>query len=233
MTDAVQPNAHDTALQPITEADIANFLLHTPDFFERHADLLANVELSSPHGGRTVSLQERQAEMLRDKIKMYERRIMDMMNHGNENMLTAQRLQRWAQQLLQTADDTALPGVIVRALREQFLVPQVALKVWDVAPAHAALAEAQGASDDVKTLATSLTSPYCGVNADFEVAKWLDAPEAAQSIAMLPLRQGHAPQAFGLLVLASPDAQRFHAGMGTDFLEQLAELASAALSRLR
>jgi uncharacterized protein YigA (DUF484 family) len=39
--------------------------------------------------------------------------------------------------------------------------------------------------------------------------------------------------AFGLMVLASPDAQRFHAGMGTDFLERMAELASAALSRLR
>ena len=41
------------------------------------------------------------------------------------------------------------------------------------------------------------------------------------------------PQAFGLMVLASPDSQRFHAGMGTDFLERMAELGSAALSRLR
>ena len=39
--------------------------------------------------------------------------------------------------------------------------------------------------------------------------------------------------ALGSLVLASPDPQRFSAGMGTDFLERIAELASAALSRLR
>jgi uncharacterized protein YigA (DUF484 family) len=36
-----------------------------------------------------------------------------------------------------------------------------------------------------------------------------------------------------MLVLASPDPQRFSSGMGTDFLERIAELASAALARLR
>ena len=56
-------------MNPITEDDIANYLANTPDFFARHAELLASVQLSSPHGNRAVSLQERQAEMLREKIK--------------------------------------------------------------------------------------------------------------------------------------------------------------------
>ena len=50
-------------MNPITEDDIADFLLNTPDFFGRHADLLSAVMLTSPHGNRAVSLQERQAEM--------------------------------------------------------------------------------------------------------------------------------------------------------------------------
>jgi uncharacterized protein YigA (DUF484 family) len=53
---------------------------------------------------------------------------------------------------------------------------------------------------------------------------------------MLPLRAGPVGStvpAFGLLVLASPDAQRFNSTMGTDFLARVAELASAALSPLR
>jgi hypothetical protein len=50
---------------PITEDDIANYLANTPDFFLRHADLLAAVQITSPHSHRAVSLQERQAEMLR------------------------------------------------------------------------------------------------------------------------------------------------------------------------
>jgi uncharacterized protein len=44
----------------ITETDIATFLLDTPDFFDRHAELLSEIQLISPHGKRAVSLQERQ-----------------------------------------------------------------------------------------------------------------------------------------------------------------------------
>ena len=76
-----------THVPPITEEDIANFLTNTPGFFERHAEVLASVQITSPHGQRAVSLQERQAEMLREKIKGLELRIMEMMRHGNENML--------------------------------------------------------------------------------------------------------------------------------------------------
>jgi hypothetical protein len=72
--------------------------VNTPDFFERHAELLAAVQLTSPHGNRAVSLQERQAEMLREKIKLLEHRMMDMIRHGNENMIISDRLQRWARQ---------------------------------------------------------------------------------------------------------------------------------------
>jgi hypothetical protein len=50
---------------------------------------------------------------------------------------------------------------------------------------------------------------------------------------MLPLRVGASPDAFGLLVLGSPDKDRFQITMGTAFLARIAELASAALARLR
>ncbi len=90
-------------MDPITEDDIANYLANTPDFFTRHAELLASVQLSSPHGNRAVSLQERQAEMLREKIKALEHRVMDMVRHGNENVIIADRLHRWACQLFQVA----------------------------------------------------------------------------------------------------------------------------------
>src|SRR3954467_2829108 len=95
---------HSDAMNPITEDDIANYLANTPDFFERHAQLLAQVQLTSPHGSRAVSLQERQAEMLREKIKALEHRVMDMVRRGNENMVTADRLQRWTRGLLTLRD---------------------------------------------------------------------------------------------------------------------------------
>ena len=221
---------------PITEDDIANYLANTPDFFERHAELLAAVQLTSPHSNRAVSLQERQAAMLREKIKVLEHRIMDMIRNGNENVMLSDRLLRWARSLFLVADPLALPGQIAGEIAEQFSVPQVGIKVWDVAPQFAHADFAHGASDDAKLFASSLMEPFCGVNTGFEAVSWLPDPLAATSLAILPLRTGpagSATPAFGLLVLSSPDAQRFNSAMGTDFLERIAELASAALSRLR
>lgn len=40
---------------PITEDDIANYLANTPDFFQRHAELLAAVQFTSPHSNRAVA----------------------------------------------------------------------------------------------------------------------------------------------------------------------------------
>ena len=221
------------ATPPITEADIAEFLIQAPDFFERHAELLTAVQLTSPHGGRAVSLQERQAEMLREKIKVLEQRLMELMRHGNENMLIGDKLQRWARQLFLVHRAVDLPVVLVSEICAQFNVPQAALRLWDVAEVYVAEPFAYGASDDVKSLATSLTAPYCGVNAGFEAVQWLEDPEAAASLVLLPLRANAGAPAFGLLGLASPDGARYQAGMATDFLERIGELASAALSRLR
>ena len=220
-------------IPPITEDDIADYLANTPDFFERHASLLAAVQLTSPHGHRAVSRQERQAEMLREKIRGLELKAAEMIRHGQENTTIADKLQRWTRELLLTRESRDLPEVISREIAAQFLVPQVAIKVWGVSPEFEQEAFAQGASDDVKAFASSLTLPYCGANPGLEAAQWLFDPSTAASLALIPLRAGMAPQAFGLLVLASPDAQRFASDMGTDFLERIGELTSAALSRLR
>ena len=218
-------------MNPITEDDIADFLLNTPDFFERHAELLGAVQLTSPHGQRAVSLQERQAEMLREKIRALELKAAEMIRHGQENVVIADKLQRWTRELLLTRAPADLPGVIVAQIQAQFQVPQAAIRVWGVAPEWAGLPFAQGVSADGQAFAASLTTPYCGANPGLEAATWLGDAGVA-SLALLPLRGGPADKVFGLLVLGSTDPQRFHAGMGTDFLERIAELASAALGRL-
>jgi uncharacterized protein len=174
--------------------------------------------------------------MLREKIKSLEHRIMDMVRHGNENMVITDRILRWSKSMLLVQSTRALPAMLVGELQAQFMVPQVALKVWDVDARYAGEPFAQGASEDAKTFATSLTQPYCGMATGLEAVSWLDDPATALSIALVPLRPGALSDtgtAFGMLVLASPDPQRFESGLATDFLERIAELASAALSRLR
>ena len=227
----MNPTEH-THNHPITEDDIASFLANTPDFFERHAELLATVELSSGHGGRAVSLQERQAGLLRDKIKTLEGKVVEMIRHGNENVMIADKLQRCTRNLLLTAHARDLPETIVRELKGQFAIPQAAIKVWRVNGIFTGESFCTDVSSDAQTFASSLGAPYCGVNSGFEAANWLSEPAMAMSIALIPLRSDPSQEAFGMLVLASTDAQRFHVDMGTDFLAQIGDLAGAALSRL-
>jgi hypothetical protein len=130
----------------------------------------------------------------------------------------------------------ALPATIATELAQHFMIPQVAIKVWGVDSRYGKEPFADGVTDDAKSFASSLTQPYCGVNSGFEAVNWLVDPATALSVALIPLREGavdSASPAFGMLVLASPDPQRFASGMGTEFLERIAELSSAALSRLR
>jgi uncharacterized protein YigA (DUF484 family) len=229
-------------MNPITEEDIANFLVNTPDFFERNAELLAAVRLNNPHGTRAVSLQERQADMLREKIRALEMRLMDMMRHGTDNEVLIERMQRWVKTLLMTANARDLPYTIADHIQHDFMVPQVAIKVWGVADDYQIEPFAVGVGDEVKTFAETLSTPYVGMNQNFEAVKWLLEPSAAQSVAMVALRATRADDTphtatkqpvIGLLVMASPDAQRYHEGMGTAFIERLGDLASAALSHLR
>ena len=227
MTTTSGPNH---GVQGITEADIANYLANTPGFFERHAELLGAVQLTSPHGQRAVSLQERQMEMLRDRIKGMELKMVEMIRNSQDNVAIADRLQRYTRAILLTVDLAELPGRMVDTLKHEFLIPQAAIRLWGVDAEHNGAVYAEAASDDVKSFASSLTVPYCGVNAGFEAGEWLEDAATVKSMAMIPLR--HGDTAFGLLVLGSPDPTRYAAEMGTEFLMRIGDIASASLSRL-
>ena len=234
----MSPHSPLPQIAPITEEDIVEYLAQTPGFFERHAELLTSVQMVSPHGHRAVSLQERQAEMLREKIKGLEHRIMDMVRNSNDNTAIATKVHQWTSALLRVKDPFDLPEAVVSGIRTLFDVPQAAVRVWTVAGPYIDADFTQGASEDARAFASSLTMPFCGPNLGFEPAGWLaqESGEPAQSLALLPLRAGaidSATPAFGLLVLGSPDPQRFDATMGTEFLSRIAELASAALVRLK
>ena len=222
-------------LQGITEDEIANYLVHTPGFFERNAQLLASIQLTSPHGQRAVSLQERQMEMLRDKIRGLEKRIIEMIRHSQENEAIADRLHRWVRATMLAHDNAALPEVLVETLRHEFLIPQVAVRVWGTAEQAlraevAALPCAEAVSEDARSFAASLGQPYCGLNSGFEASKWLEDSAHITSLALIPLH--HGGECYGLLVLGSPDATRYTADMGVDFLLQVGDIASAAMARL-
>src|SRR5437868_10132497 len=167
--------------------DVAAYLQTHPQFFEEHAELLAAVQLTSPHSHRAVSLQERQMEILREKNKGLELRLADMVRHGHENDRTQQRMHAWQLRLLAEADSHALPYAVQDGLQQVFDVPAVALKLWQVGESFRHMEVAQGAGDDVKLFADGLRAPYCGPNSGFEAAAWLERGDI-ESLAMVALR---------------------------------------------
>jgi uncharacterized protein YigA (DUF484 family) len=214
--------------------DIARYLSEHPDFFDQHPELLAQLTVPHPQNGQAISLVERQSLLLRERIRGLEARIAELLRHGQENDVIADRMVHWARALLAERDVARLPGIAVEELKRIFAVPHGAVRIWQVAPEYAHLDAAAPVGADAIRLAHSMQAPFCGSNVGFEAATWMSAEQGdVQSVAMLPLRVGGATEAFGLLVLGSPDKDRFQITMGTTFLARIAELASAALSRLR
>jgi uncharacterized protein YigA (DUF484 family) len=216
----------------LDSTSVAQYLADNPNFFDEHAGLLGNVRLASPLTGKAVSLQERQMEVMRDKYKSLELRMTDLIRMAQDNANIANKFHAWTQSLLRTRHDAELPRILVEGLKTGFNVPQVTLRLWDLAPGQQDGWYTAGVSDDARIFANSLLAPYCGSNHDFEAVRWLDYPAAVQSTVIRPLRSGAEP-AFGLLILGSPDARRFTADMATDFLIHIGETASAALAALR
>ena len=234
--------------------DVADYLETHPEFFDEHATLFASLSVPHPHGGRAIPLAERQMMTLREKNKTLELKVAELMRFGQENDAIAEKLQRWTRMLLLQRSTRLLPETLTGSLSEIFSVPNVALTIWDAADDHADVADAAAASPELIAHVATLTVPYCGAPHGDSAAVLplfrahrglLDGIEPAQdaapeadhhgdirSIALIALRRGAAPAAFGLLALGSADARRFHDGMGTDFLSRIGEISSAALTRL-
>src|SRR5574343_386851 len=110
---------------PLDSSLVAQYLSDNPKFFEEHADLLAEIKLSSPVTGRAVSLQERQMEVMRDKYKTLELRMGNLMRLASENEAIANKFHRWTRTLLESEDVGSIPHAVTSGLKTAFDVPQV------------------------------------------------------------------------------------------------------------
>lgn len=198
---------------------VADYLAENPEFFEANPELTASLKLSSALGGRTVSLQDRQVELLREKIRQLELRLSNLMRVAKDNDAIIANFHRWTLQLW-NARDAADPGhAVAQTLKDAFDLPAAALRLWE----HATDA------GDAREFADQLTSPYCGPSSGKPGINWLADAATMRSVALIPLHKSGAKQSIGLLVLASPDPQRFSSDMATDVLSRIGETASAVL----
>ena len=213
------------------EQQIARWLKSNPEFLQRHPELLSQMKMPDLHAGRAISLHERQLEVMREKHRQLEHRLADLMRVAQENDLIGEKMQRFTRQLLLHEERSSLDRRLIALLEEIFQVPQVGLRVWPLGAARLEPGLELPLSGDELDRVDQMQQPLCGSPAQKPGVIWLaDRGQNARSVALLALRRGVEPQAFGLLVLGSADPDRFHAQMGTAFLQRLAELVSGALT---
>lgn len=208
--------------------EVAGFLRDNPEFFEHYADMLAEIFIPHPHGGRAVSISERQILTLREKNKQMENKLRDVIQFGEENDAISEKVHRISIALLGTKDVRGVFNAVYLSLREDFAVPHVALRAW-CPNGEPDLGEFAPVSEASREFTVSLTHPYCSSRAMLDTASLFgEAGVHLRSFSYVPLRNG---DTFGLLVLASEDPQRFYPEMGTLYLKRLGELIGAAIIR--
>jgi uncharacterized protein YigA (DUF484 family) len=201
------------------DEDVAAYLKENPEFFDTYAEMLSEIAIPHPYGGRAISLPERQMLTLREKNRGLEKKLSEIMVVAQENDALQNKLHQFTLSLFGAHDLMALQDVASSGLREIFAVPHVALHVWKGLPP----------SPETLAFADMQLQPVCRHQPVPDTLGWFgESAPHLRSFAYLPLRQGN--QSIGLLALASEDAQRFYPEMGVVFLQRIAELVSSALA---
>jgi uncharacterized protein len=217
------------------EESIAAYLQRNPDFFERHQAVLARLRLPHARGGTTISLVERQIEVLREKQAAVENKLAELVRVARANDAISERLHRFTRRLLQSAVPREQAVARIEAgLREDFDAFNAALVLIGEESAPAAtprFVRTVPASDpNLKSFESLFSSgkPRCGQARDSQ-REFLFGPEGVEmaSVALVPLGD---KGSVGLLALGSADRDRFHPAMSTEFLARMAELIAASLS---
>lgn len=220
----------DQASTEISENTVSTYLREHPQFFERHPELLAEIYLPSPHGHGTISLAERQQLAQRDKIRVLEAKLSELLHFGEQNDATSDKIHRLTLGLLATPSFDIMMQLLNHSLREDFLVPYFGIHLWTkpVNPEDASHAAFRETAPEYQNWAQNLGTPYCGHEPELEVTSWFGENAAPKSFAIIALK---GERVFGLLALASDDERRFYPEMGTLYLKRIGELISAALLR--
>jgi uncharacterized protein YigA (DUF484 family) len=215
------------------EEIVARHLQQHPDFFERHQPLLLRLKLPHARGSSTISLVERQVEVLREKQAAVEEKLAEFVRVARSNDAIVDRMHRFTRRLLRAGSRDKVLQNIEAGLRQDFDAFNSVLLLIGNETTHADerfLRMIPADDPCLKSFEALFASgkPRCGQVRDSQ-RELLFGTEANDigSVALVPLGE---KGSLGLLALGSSDRDRFHPGMSTEFLGRLAELISDAIT---
>jgi uncharacterized protein len=216
------------------EESVARYLQHNPDFFERHQPLLARLRLPHARGETTISLVERQVEVLRERHAALEQKLAEFVKVARSNDAVVEKIHRFTRRLLRAPTRAAAIEQLEASLREDFDAFHAVLVLVGApsdGPTQRFVKVVAANDPNLKSFESLFANgkPRCGQARDSQ-REFLFGSEANNlgSVALVPLGE---KGGLGLLALGSTDRDRFHPGMSTEFLARLADLIADALAR--
>ena len=230
-------SARGSVLPNNDEQSVVDHLEQHVDFFDRHPATLLRLRLPHQRTGSTISLVERQVEVLREKLAASDARLNEFVHVARANDQLSDKIQRFTRRLLRSSTLAAALQQIEVSLREDFdafqsvLILTRATQLTPQISSERFLRVLPVEDPQVQSFQTLFASgkPRCGQVRDSQ-RDFLFGGEAVEigSVALIPLGdQGNV----GLLALGSHDRDRFHPGMSTEFLARMGELIADVLHR--
>lgn len=209
--------------------EVAQYLKQHPQFFDEYADMLAEIYVPHPHGGRAIPISERQIVTLRDKNHILQDKLRELVKFGEENDIISEKMHRLSLMFLTFTHLNDFLNELSSILRDNFSIPHVALRLWNINCDSTEMSKFINTNEETHKITGRLLHPYCGTQLTDEIKNWFgESTIHLRSFSMIPLR---IKQTIGLLVLASEEPQRFYPEMGTLYLQRLGDLVSTAILR--
>ncbi len=223
-----QLRSRDTQ-QGISAEDVAAYLAAHPDFFKRHEQALLDLDL--PHrAGAAVSLVERQVSLLRERNIDSRQRLGRLMETARDNDLLFSRTRRLVLGLLEADSLEGCSRVVLDALRRDFSIDHGRLYLlsgtaleWPLSANILDRAEAGSALNGLLGVGRPIVGP---LRPQERAILFGNVAEEVQSAAVVPIGN---PSCIAVLAAGSSDPRRFHAEMGTMFLEFIGEVLARML----
>lgn len=229
-----KPDNNKTELAAKVELDdaaVAAFLESDSGFFLRNPELLADLTIPHPTRG-AISLVEKQLDLLRARNQQLQDKLQQLINNADANQVTYDRIGSLAIGLARADSLDGLLQELCDQLADNFSVDAVAIELVprEQGDWPQRVHTADESSDESST--ALLVKPYLGTPPeDLDLPSLFgDQAKAISSVAILPLG---AEAEIGRLLLASNDADRFRADLGTQLLSQIGELLSVLLGHHR
>jgi uncharacterized protein YigA (DUF484 family) len=215
----------------LTDEMVADYLRSRPDFFDDREQLLADMHLQH-ESGAAISLVERQVSVLRDRNNEILERLHKLLDNAKANDQLIEQTRRMVLGLLDAKDFEQLILALEKSLTEDFGIDFCRLHLisdteqQDIGPLT--WLSSQQAAESIHGLLNA-KKVICGVLRR-EEREFIFGEQSAElgSAAVVPLSTH---RKLGLLAIGSRDPEHYKSGMGTMFLDYIAEVLIRVLPK--